>query len=80
MVILELGCGVSEHSLRLEIDPKTDTWKCKSGEWKMPFGLDRTDTTLIRINPLDCTVPDGSIGIPLGALQAMRMLRNHIGL
>merc|ERR1712080_307217 len=35
IVVLELGCGVNEHSLRMTLNTN-GAWSCLSGEWKVP--------------------------------------------
>jgi len=80
LVILELGCGVSEHSIRLDFDETNKIWKCRSGEWKMGFGIEKESTTLIRINPLHSSVPKGQFGIAVGGLFALRSCKNFFNL
>jgi len=77
LVVIEVGCGVSEHSIRFEY--QHDTWRTRSGEWKMGLGIKNENFTLIRINPLHYDCPNSqTIAIPLGALAALRMLKNYI--
>eukprot|EP01090_Pellita_catalonica_P011670 TRINITY_DN23563_c0_g1_i1.p2 TRINITY_DN23563_c0_g1~~TRINITY_DN23563_c0_g1_i1.p2 ORF type:complete len:104 (+),score=21.21 TRINITY_DN23563_c0_g1_i1:46-357(+) len=80
IAIIEVGCGTSEHSIRLEVDEDKQVWKCRSGEWKMGFSISLENSTLIRINPIksECIVPKGHISVMTGAAQALRMLKNHI--
>lgn len=46
IVILEFGCGASEHSLRMA-RKENGTWACMSGEWKIP----PISCPLIRVDP-----------------------------
>jgi len=56
LVIIEIGCGVSLHSLRLEVD-----LLCQRG-----------DVDLIRINPNESWISDNRhVGIGLGALSCL---------
>ncbi|KAH3743607.1 NAD-dependent deacetylase [Pelomyxa schiedti] len=72
-VILEVGCGMSEHSLRMNmVDGR---WKCLSAEYKIGVNLP-ADTTLIRINPLNPEVPPDvkAFGIPLSCEKALKLM------
>jgi NAD-dependent SIR2 family protein deacetylase len=63
MVILEIGCGINPHSLRME------NGKMLSGEWKMP--KIKKDTPYIRINPMEEKTPPNQVHIPLGATKGV---------
>ena len=63
MVILEIGCGINPHSLRME------NGKMLSGEWKMPKL--KKDTPYIRINPMEEKTPPNQVHIPLGATKGV---------
>ena len=75
LLIMELGCGVSKHSIRFTL--KNEQYTMMSNEWKLPKSfLAENNTKLIRINPdteEDC---EGVIKISLGAKKALRMLNS----
>ena len=75
LVIMELGCGISEHSIRFEL--KKNQYTMMSNEWKLPkHFLSDINTNLIRINP-DEEIDENKVGvikIKLGAMKAMKML------
>jgi len=81
LCILEIGCGESEHSLRLIPKPR-GKWACMSDEW----GMAPIASSLVRIDP-KVPVPgeeQGAIGadtelpnfahIQTGAQEALRLL------
>ena len=73
LVIIELGCGISEHSIRFEL--KNNQYTMMRNEWKLPkHFLSDINTKLIRINPND-EINNGVININLGAMKAMKMLK-----
>ena len=39
---------------------------------------ERQEGRLIRINPLDCAVPDNGIGTPLGVLEALQQISTQV--
>eukprot|EP00438_Fugacium_kawagutii_P035523 Skav228079 [mRNA] locus=scaffold5285:60141:65243:- [translate_table: standard] len=49
VALLEIGCGCSEHSLRMTRRDGRDGWTCMSGEWKIP----RLACPLVRIDPAE---------------------------
>ena len=59
LVILEIGCGINPHSLRMS------DGKMMSGEWKMPIFDNNIGT--IRLNPGDQQNDKNTIHISLGA-------------
>jgi len=72
LVIMEFGCGISEHSIRFEL--KNNQYTMMSNEWKLPkHFLSDINTKLIRINP-DNEESDGVIKISLGGMKAMKIL------
>ena len=73
LLIMELGCGVSKHSIRFTL--KDNQYSMMSNEWKLPKSfLAENSTKLIRINPDSEEDCDGVIKISLGAKKALRML------
>lgn len=60
VVVVELGAGTAVPTVR---------WECQRQSQQL-------DATLIRINPRECQVPDGAIGIPLGALGALEKIED----
>lgn len=66
LVILEIGCGINPHSLRMS------NGKMMSGEWKMPIFDNNIGT--IRLNPNDEQDDKGTIHISLGAKQGIHSL------
>lgn len=66
LVILEIGCGINPHSLRM------NNGKMLSGEWKLPkiTGL----TKMVRLNPDDESVEDGCIHVRMGAKRGIQLL------
>lgn len=76
LVIMEFGCGISEHSIRFEL--KNKQYTMMSNEWKLPkHFLSDINTKLIRINP-DNEESDGVIKISLGGMKAMKILNTKI--
>ena len=72
LVIMEFGCGISEHSIRFEL--KNKQYTMMSNEWKLPkHFLSDINTKLIRINP-DNQEDNDVIKINLGAMKAMKTL------
>ena len=66
LVILEIGCGINQHSLRMS------NGKMMSGEWKMPVFDNNIGT--IRLNPNDEQNDKNTIHISLGAKQGIHNL------
>lgn len=67
LVILEIGCGINPHSLRME------NGKMMSGEWKMPVFDNNIGT--IRLNPEnEITTTPGTIHLSIGAKDGIRSL------
>lgn len=75
IVIVELGCGVSEHSLRM-IRKADGTWACMSGEWKIP----PLACPLIRIDPdeQDHDAGENFVHIARGAEAACMVLADQV--
>lgn len=73
LLIVEIGCGISEHSIRFTI--KNNQYTMLSNEWKLPKSLMSEDKTrMVRINP-DCDISDKyCVNISLGAKQAFNMV------
>lgn len=63
MVIIEIGCGINPHSLRMS------NGQMMSGEWKMPLCNNNIGT--IRINPYDDQNDTNTIHIGLSAKQGI---------
>ena len=68
LVILEIGCGINPHSLRM------CDGKMMSGEWKMPSFKNSIGT--IRLNPNDEQDDPHTIHISLGAKSGIHSLFN----
>ena len=68
LVILEIGCGINPHSLRMS------NGKMMSGEWKMPVFDNNIGT--IRLNPIDEQEDKETIHISMGAQQGIHNLFN----
>jgi NAD-dependent SIR2 family protein deacetylase len=66
LVILEIGCGINPHSLRMS------NGKMMSGEWKMPV-IDNNIGT-IRINPTDEQSDENTVHLNTGAKEGIRHL------
>jgi len=67
LLILEIGCGINPHSLRM------NNGKMMSGEWKMPIFHNNIGT--IRINPNDEQYDDeNTIHINMGAKNGIKAL------
>ena len=62
LVVLEVGCGVSEHSLRLDTEVVVARHREAGGE-----------AYLVRVDPAAASVPAGGghVGVPLGAKDAL---------
>ena len=68
LLILEIGCGINPHSLRMS------NGRMMSGEWKMPKFDNNIGT--IRLNPNDEQDDKDTIHIPLGAKAGIHNLFN----
>jgi NAD-dependent SIR2 family protein deacetylase len=66
LVILEIGCGINQHSVRMK------DGVMMSGEWKIPKITNLTKT--IRVNPNDEQEDNNTIHVNLGALQGINRL------
>ena len=66
LVILEIGCGINPHSLRMS------NGKMMSGEWKMPIFDNNIGT--IRLNPNDEQEDKETIHISMGAQKGIHSL------
>ena len=66
LVILEIGCGINPHSLRMT------NGKMMSGEWKMPVFDNNVGT--IRLNPTDEQSDEKTIHIAMGAKNGIRAI------
>ena len=66
LVILEIGCGINPHSLRMS------NGKMMSGEWKMPVFDNNIGT--IRLNPNDEQEEKETIHISMGAQKGIHSL------
>jgi NAD-dependent SIR2 family protein deacetylase len=66
LVILEIGCGINPHSLRM------NNGKMMSGEWKMPKFDNNIGT--IRINPSDEINENKTIHLSIGAKLAIKKI------
>ncbi len=76
LVIMEFGCGISEHSIRFVL--KNNQYTMMSNEWKLPkHFLSESNTKLIRINP-DDEDNNEVIKISSGAMKSMKMMNNFI--
>ena len=64
--IIEIGCGTSEHSLR--------------DESELLLANILTNGHLIRIDPKDCMVPDGHVGLKRGFKDALVNICRGLGL
>lgn len=72
LVIIELGCGTSEHSIRFQLD--NQQYRMRSNEWKLPRSfLSHQNCQLIRINP-DQENETETIQIPLGAMKGLKLI------
>jgi len=63
LVILEIGCGISLHSLRMEVELLLN---------------DSSDVHCIRINPHNFGVRNGNIGIGLGSMEALNEISKRL--
>ena len=68
LVILEIGCGINPHSLRMS------NGKMMSGEWKMPIFDNNIGT--IRLNPNDEQNDKKTIHLSIGAQKGIHALFN----
>ena len=66
LVIIEIGCGINPHSLRMV------NGKMMSGEWKMPIFDNNIGT--IRLNPNDVQDDPDTIHIAMGAKKGIHAL------
>ena len=66
LVILEIGCGLNPHSLRML------NGKMMSGEWKMP--VFDNNIGVIRINPNDERDEEKTIHLSIGANEGIKRL------
>ncbi len=79
LIILEIGCGISIHSLRLKL--KDGQYKMMSNEWKLPREFLSFDkTSLVRINP-DVTQDtqedlNGIIPLGVGGKKGISIIKN----
>lgn len=78
VVLLEFGCGLSQHSIRFEhVDGR---YAMQSKEYKLPPSFRAGENThLIRINPDDGEdMGPHVVNLPLGAQEAMRVLASRV--
>ena len=74
LLIIEMGCGVSTHSIRFTI--KNKQYTMLSNEWKLPKSfMGEQNTKMIRINP-DETEEEGVLKIPYGAKKGIKLIKN----
>ena len=66
LVILEIGCGINQHSLRM------NNGKTLSGEWKLP--KINIPLKMIRLNPDDDQTEDTCIHVKMGSKQGIQQL------
>lgn len=75
LVIIELGCGISKHSIRFVM--KNNQYTMLSNEWKLPkHFLSKNNTKMIRINPDTNDHDKDIIKINLGAKNALKMINS----
>jgi len=73
LLIIELGCGVSVHSIRFKL--KEEQYTMLSNEWKLPKSfMSSKNTKMIRINP-DDTQDDGILKLPFGAKKGINLIK-----
>jgi len=73
LLIMEMGCGLSVHSIRFKL--KNNQYTMLSNEWKLPKSLmTQHQTNMVRINPECYEIDTYCLNIPLGAKQALKML------
>lgn len=76
LVIIEMGCGISVHSIRFML--KNDQFTMMSNEWKLPRSfLSKVNTNLIRINP-DNDEDNNVVKIKLGAKKGIGLLKKNL--
>eukprot|EP00927_Polykrikos_kofoidii_P026588 TRINITY_DN23642_c0_g1_i1.p1 TRINITY_DN23642_c0_g1~~TRINITY_DN23642_c0_g1_i1.p1 ORF type:complete len:402 (-),score=77.39 TRINITY_DN23642_c0_g1_i1:65-1270(-) len=79
LCIIEVGCGVSEHSLRL-VPASGGGWSCMSEEWELPPVVG----SLVRINPQVSAEPSNVgkthsfVELQAGAVDALRLLEEAV--
>jgi len=73
LVILEIGCGVSLHSLRMEVELLLMDNKTRVEE----DGVE--EVGCIRLNPHDYWIGEGHVGIGLGSLEALVEIESRMG-
>jgi len=66
MVILEIGCGISLHSIRMEV------------ELLLSQNTTENSVHCIRINPTNSAISPGNVGIGLGSREALQEIMNHM--
>ena len=66
LIILEIGCGINPHSLRMS------DGKMMSGEWKLPKITNLTK--MIRLNPDDEDPEHDCIHVHMGSKQGIQLL------
>ena len=73
LLIIEMGCGVSVHSIRFSL--KKSQYTMLSNEWKLPKTfMNEKNTKMIRINP-DETEEEGVLKIPFGAKKGINLIK-----
>ena len=76
LVIIELGCGNSVHSIRFKL--KNNQYTMLSNEWKLPKAfLSRVNTNLIRVNP-DGNDDSDVIKINTGAKLGISLINKNL--
>ena len=74
LCILEIGCGLSEHSLRLRPE-RSGKWSFTSEEW----GLKPLAASVVRINPEGpASDQSGYVEIQAGAAEALQLLSREL--
>ena len=88
LVIIEIGCGQSVHSLRFEVElllknaAKGDLSTSTSIDPSLSSfsQLSASSVRCIRINPNFATVSQPHIGLPLGSLEALNAIAKRLGI
>ncbi len=76
LVIMEMGCGISVHSIRFKL--KGEQYTMLSNEWKLPKSfLSKINTNLIRINP-DNDEEQSVIKVKLGAKLGISLIKKKL--